>query len=425
MREDAVSAFRAAVEEVQPARLVPALIRRVGDAVVVRGRPLPALRGRRVVMALGKAAPALADSWLELLPGWSDEMLVLAPHGVSVSDRVRGSATVLSGAHPIPDARGEEATHRLLAVAHELGAHDLLVVLLSGGASALLAAPRTGVELEDVQGTTRLLLEAGAPIRALNTVRRELLAAAGGGLAAAAAPATVVTLVLSDVLGNELPDIASGPTVPSPTGPRDALAVLERYGVDLPSIARFLRRRAAALGTSPVARGRVEVLADNRTAVDAAGVALERRGYEVIILRDHLTGEARERGRWLGALARAMSPARPAALVVGGETTVTVRGQGRGGRCHELALAAAFELAGGPPRVLLAAGTDGVDGTTSAAGTLVDQDSLGRMAAACVDPRAALAANDSGPALAAAGDAIITGATGTNVCDLVLLLAFR
>ncbi len=421
-----MAAFHAAVAATQPAALLPELVRREGGAVLVRGRELPDLRGKRVVMALGKAGPGLADAWLDLLEDWTDELIVLAPHGTPVSERVRTTATVLSGAHPIPDADGEAATRRLLAAAGDLGPDDLLVVLLSGGASALLATPREGLEVEHVRTTTRLLLEAGAPIRALNTVRRQLLAAAGGGLAAAAAPAQVVTLVLSDVLGDSLPDIASGPTVPTPTGPEEALAVLEQFGVRVrtpAAVTSCLRRQACEPTTTPLASGRVEILGNNRTAVDAAAAALDSRGYQVILHDGHLTGEARERGRQLGALACSISSPRSAAFVVGGETTVTVRGPGRGGRSQELALAAALELAGGPIRVLLAAGTDGVDGTSKAAGAMVDPGSVQRMTAAAIDARAALADSDSAPALAAAGDTIVTGPTGSNVCDLILLLA--
>ena len=426
MRGDAVAAFRAGVAAVQPERLLPGLIRRDGDAVLVRGRALPAALGRRVVMALGKAGPALADAWLELLPEWADELVVLAPHGTPVFERVGAGGSVLFGAHPIPDAEGEAATRELLGIARDLGEDDLLVVLLSGGASALLAAPRRGLALEDVRATTLLLLEAGAPIQALNTVRRQLLAAAGGGLAATAAPATVVTLVLSDVLGDSLPDIASGPTVPSPTGPEEALAVLEQFGVRVhtpAAVTSCLRRQACEPTTTPPGSGRVEILGNNRTAVDAAAAALDSRGYQVILHDGHLTGEARERGRQLGALACSISSPRPVAFVVGGETTVTVRGPGRGGRSQELALAAALRLAGGPPRVLLAAGTDGVDGTSKAAGAMVDPRSAQRMTAAAIDAPAALTDNDSAPALAAAGDTIVTGPTGSNVCDLILLLA--
>ncbi len=429
LRRDAVATFEAAVEAVRPERLIAGAVRAGGGRMTVLGEPLPEVRGRRVLVALGKAAPGLAGAWLEALPGWADTAFVLAPHGVPVPPGLEARATVRRGAHPYPDAAGEEAARELLELARGLGAGDLLVVLLSGGASALLAAPEAGLALEEVVAATRALLEAGAPIGAVNTVRRELLAAGGGGLAAAAHPARVETLVLSDVLGDPLPDIASGPTVPSPTGPAEALVVLERFGVRErvpPAVVRHLERRAAAPPAGPprwAARSRARVLANNRTAMEAAAAEARRRGYAVWRARRPLVGEAAPRGRQLAALLLAAEPPGPFAGVLGGETTVTVRGGGRGGRNQELALAAALELEGGPPRVLLAAGTDGVDGLTDAAGAVVDPGTAGRVRAAGIDPRAALAANDSGTALAAAGDALVTGPTGTNVCDLALLLA--
>jgi len=427
MREDALAAFHAAVAAVQPARLIPAAVTVGGNGVSVRGEALPEVTGRRVVVALGKAAPGLAEAWLELLPEWADDVLVLTPHGVPVSDRVAQGGEVLRGAHPSPDEQGEASCRRMLALATTLGEEDLLLVLLSGGASALLAAPRPGLSLEDIRATTTALLSSGATIHQLNAVRRQLLEAAGGGLGRAAAPAQVVTLVLSDVLGDLIPDIASGPTVPSPTTAADALGVLGGLGVvgDLPrSVVDVLR--ASVETTDDVSwaeRCRIYLLANNRTAVDAAAAALAVRGYDAIVHPGFLEGEARERGALLARFAEAFSSSRPAAFVAGGETTVTVRGAGSGGRNHELALAAALELSGRQPVVILAAGTDGIDGSTDAAGAVVDPGTVARARAAGVDLAASLAGNDSGPALAATGDAIHTGPTGTNVCDLVLLLS--
>jgi glycerate-2-kinase len=426
MREDAVAAFHAAVAAVQPARLIPAALAVDGDRVSIRGEALPAVSGRNVVASLGKAAPAMADAWLELLPGWADELLVLAPHGVPVSDRVAHGGEVLRGAHPSPDEQGEASCRRLLELAESLGAHDLLVVLLSGGASALLAAPRPGLTLEDVRATTTTLLKAGATIHQLNAVRRQLLSAAGGGLGRAAAPAPVVTLVLSDVLGDLIPDIGSGPTVPSPTTAADALGVLGGLGVaaELPqNVVDVLRAKVEAEDdVSWAERSRVHFLANNRTAVEAAAAFLSDRGYRTVAHPGELTGEARARGALFAHLAEAFSSRRPTAFVAGGETTVTVRGSGTGGRNHELALSAALELSGRRQVVILAAGTDGIDGLTDAAGAVIDPGTVARARAAGVDLAAALADNNSGPALAAAGDAIRTGPTGTNVCDLVLVL---
>ncbi len=427
MRDDALGAFLAAVEAVRPGSLVSQAVKLEAGRILLRGQPLPEAPGRRLVAALGKAAPGLALAWMQAAPGWASMLFVLTPHGVPVPHELREAATVRRGAHPFPDAAGEAAARELLSLAEGLGRADLLVVLLSGGASALLAAPEPPLTLEDVAATTRALLRAGAPIRAVNTVRRQILRAGGGGLARAASPAPVVTLVLSDVLGDPLPDIASGPTVPSPTGASDALAVLDRFGVrdSVPrAVVELLSRQSGVEAPlRPTPGSRTVILANNRTAVAAAAAELGRLGYGSLTPELPLTGEARVRGTHLGALARCLRPRGPFALVLGGETTVTVRGSGRGGRNQELALAAALQLEGGPPRVLLAAGTDGIDGLSEAAGALVDPGTTDRLRAAGFDPRAALAANDSGSALAAAGDALVTGPTGTNVCDVTLLLS--
>jgi glycerate 2-kinase len=427
LRADAIAAFSAAVAAVQPDNLLPNAVRVQGDDVLIWDQPMPRAAGRRVVAAIGKAAPTLADAWLELLPEWTLDLVVLTPHGVPVSNRVTGAATVLRGAHPYPDSHGEASTRKLLQLVAGLAEDDLLVVLLSGGGSALMAAPEAGLTLDDVRATTQALLEAGAPIEAVNTVRRQLLAAAGGGLARTAAPAQVVTLVLSDVLGDPLPAIASGPTVPSPTTADDALVVLDRFGirdgVPAPVVAFLTGLSGFAEDLAWAGRNRIQVLANNSTAVEAAAATLSDRGYGTVIHSGFLEGEAGARGRQLGGLARAMAPAGSAAFLVGGETTVTVRGTGRGGRNHEIALAAAIELADGAGRVVLSAGTDGVDGLAEAAGAVVDPSTVARLHDAGIDLSTALADNDSGTALAAVGDAILTGPTGTNVCDVTMVLA--
>jgi glycerate-2-kinase len=427
LRGDAVAAFEAAVSAVQPTNLVPEALQVDGERISIRGDELPQASGRRVVAAIGKAAPGLSEAWLAKLPAWAHEMIVITPHGVPVPDRVAEAATVLRGAHPYPDNHGEAATRRLLSLAADLGENDLLVVLLSGGGSALMAAPEAGLSLEDVRATTQALLEAGAPIEDVNTVRRQLLAAAGGGLARVAAPARVVTLVLSDVLGDPLPAIASGPTVPSPTSAADASAVLDRHKIlqRVPAaVVSFLSDLAGRSENHEWAElSRIQILANNRTAVDAAAAELATRGYRTEVFEDFLEGEASERGVEIADSARRLAAAGPAGRVVGGETTVTVKGSGRGGRNHELALAAAIRLADAPPCVVLAAGTDGVDGMAEAAGAVVDPTTAARLRQAGIDPEPALADNDAGAALAAVGDVIVTGPTGTNVCDITIVLA--
>ena len=426
LRADATAAFEAAVSAVQPANLVPNAVRIADDEVRIWDRPIPRVTGRRMVAAIGKAAPGLADAWLGLLPGWADDVFVLTTHGRAVTQRVTDTATVLYGGHPYPDADGEHAAARLLEMVRTLDGDDLLIVLLSGGGSALLAAPEDGLTLDDVRATTEALLSAGATINQVNAVRRQLLAAAGGGLGRTAFPAQVVTLVLSDVLGDPLPDIASGPTVASPTTPADALGVLGGHGIvaDVPpAVVDFLRSRIETpTDDAWTDRTRIQVLANNRSAVTAAAELLSSRDYHVLEHPGYLEGEAADRGAMLGMFASAFWAPRPVAFVVGGETTVTVRGQGVGGRNHELALAAALAAGDTSGWVVLAAGTDGVDGMADAAGAVVDPTTVGRLAAAGMDASTALAENDSGTALAAVGDAIRTGPTGTNVCDVTMVL---
>jgi glycerate-2-kinase len=427
MRRDARAAFDAAVAAAQPRNLVPHWVHRVGDDVLIADEPLPRTPGHHVVMAIGKAAPGLAGAWLDAAPGWANEIFVLAPHGVLVPDEVERTATVLRGAHPSPDSDGEASTRTLLRAARSLGGEDLLVVLLSGGGSALLGAPREGLTLADVRATTEALLRAGAPITDLNTVRRQLLAAAGGGLGRAAAPAPVRTLILSDVLGDPLPDIASGPTVVSPTNAADALEVLDRFalrGAVPDAVVAFL---ASAEGNPPddgawAAACTSRVIANNCTAVDTAAEELRSQSYVVEVIQEPLIGEAAVRGREIAGAARSRESTSPTAVVMGGETTVTVRGSGRGGRNQELALAAAIGIEGREKIVVLAAGTDGIDGPSENAGAIVDPTTVPRLRRLGLDPKAALENNDSGAALQSVGDAIRTGPTGTNVCDVTLVL---
>jgi glycerate 2-kinase len=395
--------------------------------VLIADEPLPRTTGRPVVMAIGKAAPGLAAAWLDAAPGWANEIFVLAPHGVPVPDEVESTVAVLRGAHPSPDSDGEASTRILLETARSLRKDDVLVVLLSGGGSALLATPRIGLTLADVRATTDALLRAGAPITDVNTVRRQLLMAAGGGLGCAAFPARVRTLILSDVVGDPLADIASGPTVVSPTTAGDALDALDRFALRGAVPEAVVALLTAAGGNPPhdgawAAACTNLVIANNRTAVDAAAAALRSRSYAVEVIAEPLVGEASVRGHDVATAAPTTASTAPSAVVMGGETTVTVRGAGHGGRNQELALAAAVDIEGRKNIVVLAAGTDGVDGRSKNAGAIVDPTTVPRLRTLGLDPRAALDDNDSGAALEAVGDAIRTGPTGTNVCDVTLVL---
>ena len=427
-REAARAIWRAALAAGDVAPLLRARLRLDGD-VLAAGDFRFELGDRRrvVVLGAGKAGASMARA-LEAILGdrISAGFVVVKDAHRLPSERIEFA----EAGHPVPDARGLAASARLLALADAATADDLVIVLISGGGSALTPAPAPPVTLEDKQAVTQLLLAAGAPIGELNTVRKHLSRFKGGLLARAAWPATVLMLALSDVIGDPLDVIASGPTVPDPTRFADALAVLERRGVVARTPPSVLDRlQAGARGDIPEtpkpgdrAFERVSnlVVGNNALVADAARVAAEALGYRATLLTLALEGEARQVARDLLIRARGMPPG--SCLIAAGETTVTVRGAGRGGRCQELALAAALDISAGEGLAVLAAGTDGTDGPTDAAGALVDAGTVVRGRGAGLDPERALADNDANGFLAASGDLIVTGPTNTNLLDLYLVL---
>ena len=363
--------------------------------------------------------------------GASSERLGRTPH-----DRLR----VLEAGHPLPDARGVAAAAEVERLLGGLKAEDLLLLLLSGGASALLPAPVEGVSLADKARATALLLRAGAPIHELNAVRKHLSRFKGGRLARLAAPARVAALVLSDVVGDDLSTIASGPVSPDPTTFADALAVLGARGLirrvprsvrdHLRAGARGRRTETPKPGDPLFRRVSAEVVGSNRLCLEAAAREARRQGYRPLILTSRLTGEAREVILVLLALLRECATAGrpvplPACLLAGGETTVTVRGRGRGGRNQEMAVAAVEPLAAFETEALVASlATDGVDGRSDAAGGVVDRHTLSRARdLGLAPPSEFLARSDSRSFLGPVGGLILTGPTGTNVMDLTVLLA--
>jgi glycerate 2-kinase len=337
----------------------------------------------------------------------------------------------------VPDARGEAAARRIRTLAEACGADDLLLVLVSGGGSALTPAPVPPITLADKQAMTRLLLAAGANINQLNAVRKHCSLLKGGQLARAAAPARVQALLLSDVIGDPLDVIASGPTAPDVSTFAEARAILERFDLlaraPAPIVDRLERGMRGEVPETPKPDDPVfrhvtnTVIGNNAVVVDAAAARARALGYTPHVLTRSLEGEARAVAEGLVALARQVRDGRgpvaaPACVIAGGETTVTVRGKGAGGRCQEFGLAAALAFEGQAGVVALAAGTDGTDGPTDAAGAVVDGGSAGRARERGLDPRASLDANDSNPVLAATGDLVVTGPTNTNLLDLYLLL---
>ena len=382
--------------------------------------------GRTVVVGAGKAAAAMARA---VEREWSarghspPRGVVVTRYGHAVDCR---HIEVIEAAHPVPDAAGREAADRILGLADGLGPEDLLLCLVSGGGSALLVAPPAGVSLDEKQAVNRALLASGANITEMNTVRKHLSRIKGGRLAAASHPARCHAVLLSDVPGDDPATIASGPTVADPTTVADARAVAERFGVPIPaSVAAWWERPEAESpkpGDPRLARSTVEVVANAQQALEAAARVARDAGYEPLILGDALEGEAREVALVHAGIARQArrrgQPARPpCVLLSGGETTVTVRGGGRGGRNAEFLLALAAALDDLPGVFALAADTDGIDGTESNAGALYRPGLVARARALGLDPRAALDANDGHGFFAALGGLVETGPTLTNVND--------
>ena len=408
-----------------------ALLRRLLDAAIESAQPAHCLpphlpeppAGRSVVVGAGKAAAAMAraveDHWDGALEG-----LVVTRYGHSVPTR---AIDVVEAAHPVPDAGGRAAAARILAEAEALGADDLALCLISGGGSALLTLPAPGIALADKQAVTGALLRSGAAIGEINCVRKHLSAIKGGRLGAACQPARVVSLLISDVPGDDPAVIGSGPTVPDPTTFADARAVLRKYGIDEPAaVIRHLeqgREETPKQGDPRLAGAEARIVATPAMALAAAADAARKAGYAPVVLGDALEGEARVLARDHAALALAAAPG--TVLLSGGEATVTVTGSGRGGPNAEYALALALALDGAPGIFAIACDSDGIDGTEDNAGALVTPDTGARARAAGEDAAARLAANDAYAFFAALGDLVMTGPTLTNVNDFRAILVRR
>ena len=412
-----------------------ALLEQAFAAAVAAAEPGPAMakllpeppRGKLVVIGAGKGSAQMAAAFEALWDGPLEGVVVTRYGFGAECRRIR----VLEAAHPVPDAAGAAASEALLAMVEGLGESDLVVALISGGGSALLAAPIEGLTLEDEIALNRALLTSGAPIGAMNAVRKMLSRVKGGRLARAAAPAKVVSFIVSDVPGDDPAEVASGPTVPGKSGRDEALAALRDHAIELPErlITALKRAEAPPMPDDPAfARNEVHVIASAAKSLDAAAQVLGAAGFTPAILSDSIEGEARDVGRVMAAMAREVrARARPftppVALLSGGETTVTLRGEaGRGGRNSEFLLAFALAIEGLEGIAAMAADTDGIDGSEDNAGAFADGQSAARMRAAGIDPAGALARNDAWGAFAAAGDLLLTGPTGTNVNDLRVIL---
>lgn len=410
-RDFLVDLFRSAIAAAQPAICVPP-------------RLPPPPRGRLIIVGAGKASAAMAAAAETHYAGHRDVTGLIVTrdgHGVPCS-RIE----IVEAAHPVPDARAPEAAARMLALARAAGPDDLVLALMSGGGSALLALPQPPVTMAEFRALTTALLKSGATIHEMNAVRKHLSLIAGGRLAAAAAPARLVTIAISDVPGDDPSTIGSGPTVGDPTTLADARAVLAKYAIT--PAASIAARLADVLNETPkpgdplFAPMRFVMAASPRQALEVAIAKAEAAGLAVHSLGDAVEGEARDVARDQAALARRIAaqdgPVTPPCVVIsGGETTVTVRGQGRGGRNVEFLLALAIALDGHPRIHAIAGDTDGIDGIESSAGATLAPDSLARLRAAGIDPAARLADNDAWTVFDRLGDLVVTGPTLTNVND--------
>ncbi len=406
--------FDAAVAAAQPDKVVPKFL------------PKPP-KGRTVVVGAGKASAAMAAAlekhWKGPLSG-----LVVTRYGYAVATK---RIEIVESAHPVPDHNGEMAARRILETVRGLSEDDLVICLISGGGSALMALPAPGLTLADKQAVNKALLVSGANITEMNCVRKHLSAIKGGRLAAAAAPARVVSLLISDVPGDDPAVIASGPTVPDPSSFADARALIERYRIAAPAaVARHLaeaRDETPKPGDKRLRGCETQLIAAPQASLEAAARAARKAGFAPVILGDAIEGEARHVATVHAGIARQVArrgqPAKaPCVLLSGGEATVTVRGAGRGGRCTEFLLALAVALDGAPRIYAIAAGTDGMDGTEGNAGALVSPDTLARARAKNLNARAMLENNDGYGFFSALGDLITTGPTRTNVNDFRAVL---
>jgi hydroxypyruvate reductase len=401
--------FDAAVEAAQPANFIP---------LNLPQRP----RGRTIVIGAGKASAAMAHTLERHWPG-ALEGLVVTRYGYRVPCR---RIEIVEAAHPVPDEAGHAAARRMLALVEGLTEDDLVICLISGGGSALLALPLEGITLAEKQTLNSALLASGATISEMNCVRRHVSAIKGGRLAAACHPARVVTLMISDVPGDDPTDIASGPTVPDSTTCADALAILERYRVEAPASVLHVLRTGAGESIKPdsprMARAQARMVMTPRLALQAAASVARDAGIPVHMLGDAIEGEARDVGKVMAAITKSVAhhdePFRkPCVLLSGGETTVTVRGNGRGGRNVEFLLALAIELDGLAGIYALAGDTDGVDGQEEIAGAVINPDTLERAWSAGMSPKDRLANNDAHSFFERLGDSVVTGPTLTNVND--------
>ncbi len=435
-KEKIMTIVNAALKAVDPAEAVRKVMKRENNNLIVAGKIYDLDYFQRiVVVGGGKAGAPMAAAVEEILGerisnGWVNvkEGYILEPSPVRI--------TINQAGHPTPNEAGLEGAKRIIELVSELGEKDLVITLISGGGSALLPLPAAGITLDDKKIATSLLLKCGATINEMNALRKHISAIKGGQLAKAAYPATIISLILSDVVGSPLDTIASGPTAPDSTTFSDAWRVLEKYNLIAempPAIVERLRKglkgeipETPKSGDPIFERVQNVIIADNYIAATAALEEAREQGFNALLLTTFLEGEAREIGKAVAALGkevatRGLPVPPPACLVLGGETTVTVRGKGKGGRNQELALAAAIALEGWEKVTVVTLATDGTDGPTDAAGAIVNGTTIQRALEKGLSPLDYLQDNDSYTFFKTLGDLLITGPTNTNVNDLVFI----
>ncbi len=422
MKKHALQIFRAALDAADPQHAVLRHVQSDGRVLIV-GKQRYSLTDidRVFVVGAGKASAGMASAVERLLGRRITDGLVNVPDGVTA--RVRRTK-LHTARHPLPDERGIAGAHKIAELAHQAGVRDLVIALISGGASALLPAPVPGLSLEQKQSITKALMNGGATIHELNAVRKHLSTIKGGQLAALAYPARVISLIFSDVIGDDLDVIGSGPTVGDRTTCVQARAILDKYGVE---VAPELLQETPKPNDDRLKRTQNLIIGSNRLAIDAAAVRARELGYKPLVLSTMIEGETREIANMHAAIVKEIlannRPAkRPVCILSGGETTCTVRGSGSGGRNQEFVLAAAIALQGAKDIEIFSGGTDGLDGPTDAAGATADGDTVARAAALGMDARAFLNDNDSYHFFAPINGLVKTGPTGTNVMDVRAIL---
>ncbi|MEM4982172.1 MAG: DUF4147 domain-containing protein [Candidatus Bathyarchaeia archaeon] len=436
-REIILNAIERAVEAADPKNIVRSRVKVINEKLVINGGNFDLKSSKRIfVVGGGKASGYMAETIEEILGDRISDGVVVIPRGSSGKLNLK-VIRIYEASHPIPDESSVEGARKILELVGEAGESDLILCLISGGGSSLMAYPREGVSLEDKRRITDILLRCGAKIDEINAVRKHLSRFKGGHLARAAYPATVISLLLSDVIGDLLDVIASGPTVPDSTTFRDAIGVLKKYGVwnDVPETVRDLLisgdkglvEETPKAGDPCFKRVHNFVIGNNRLASMAAVDELKREGLNTLLLTTYMEGEARVIGSFLGTIAREIvvsgNPVRrPAGIVIGGETTVTVTGKGKGGRNQEIALASALYISGMRGVAIASFSTDGIDGPTDAAGAIADGATIQRSRTMGLSPEEYLLNNDSYNFFKQLGDLIFTGPTGTNVNDVTILI---